>query len=117
MNPAAEFERSRELAEAKGRHLATQTNTRTLGWTSVLTLLVGSTPNLLPAQEHTGLNVMVFGAVPATNQCQLNPTEVEDANLSAEFMRVFCDLASRQVEMDTIASRVLYSRMRDLYRR
>jgi hypothetical protein len=117
MNTAADIERSRELAEAKGRHLAVQTNTRTLGWTSVLALLVGSTPNLAPAQEQTGLNVMVFGAVPATNQFQLSSSEVEDASLSAELTRVFCDLASRQVEMDAIASRVLYSRMRDLYRR
>lgn len=117
MNTPPDYERSRELAEAKGRHLAVQTNSRTFGWSTLLALLVGSATGLAAAREGLGCNTAFFNAVPATNESLRSRTPEQEASLSIELMRVFVDLASRQVEMDEVARRVLYSRMRDLYRR
>jgi len=117
MNMPPDYERSRELAEAKGRYLALQTNSRTFGWSTLLALLVGSASGLAAAREELGCNTLRFDAVPATNESHRGRTPEQDSVMSAELMRVFVDLASRQVEMDDVARRVLYSRMQDLYRR
>jgi hypothetical protein len=117
MNTPPDYECSPELAEAKGRHLAVQTNSRMLGWSSLLALLVGSATNLAAAREELGSNVAIFDAVPATNESHQVRTPDQGSSISAELMRVFVDLASRQVEMDDVAKGVLYSRMQDLYRR
>ncbi len=117
MIPPLSYDSSQEMASAKAHLLAVQTNTRVLGSFTLLALLLGSTAALSTAVRSSAQNEVISGAVRTTHDYRANQIDQYEEFLIRELTRVFGDLASRQVEMDRVAKRVLYSRMRELLRR
>ena len=116
MNALMEYERSAELAEAKKGVLVGQTNSQHVR-SAMLALVFGTTAaNLFVLSHDANRNYVQSAASSATNAYPAEGRQSERA-IASELVRVFGDLASRQVEMEDLARRVLYKRMRELYRR
>jgi len=115
VNTIVECESSAELAYAKKAVIVGQTNSL-LATSAVLALVLGGVSSFLVAADNSQGNRIESGALPSTNTSPIDQ-ELSDHTVAAELMRMFTELAARQVEMDDLSRSVLYKRMRDLYRR
>lgn len=115
MNAIMSYEHSTPLAEAKKLALATQTNSL-LGRSAVIAVFLGTTASLFASHGTASRTLFESGALSSTNAYPADEL-VDEKALATELVRVFTDIATRQVEMDDVARSVLYKRMRELYRR
>lgn len=99
------------------RASANSHSARALSSTAMFALVLSSGIGALSLPEDIGATRLASTASAATNVFPDRSARSGDRELTAAFVNVYEQMTSRQVELDSTAKSILYSRLRELYRR